>query len=74
MSIFDIEMVPVSSSNLTAVGYDEQNNVLRIAFKSGDVYDYYDVPPDIFQNLMSAESLGSYHYYNIRMNFAYEKL
>lgn len=74
MALFDLEMIPVSSSNLSEVGYDPQTNTLRISFKSGSMYDYFGVSQDVYENLMSADSLGSYHYYNIRMVFSYQQV
>ncbi|GFI61630.1 hypothetical protein IMSAG049_00790 [Clostridiales bacterium] len=66
-------MKPVVSSNLVAVGYDCDTNVLRIQFKSG-TYDYYDVPISIYYGLMSASSLGKFHHIYIKNSFKYRKL
>ena len=69
-----INMIPVNSSNLASVGYDGEANVLRVSFKSGSLYEYYDVSPDVHANLMAASSLGSHFYYNIRTNFAFTQI
>ncbi len=36
--------VPVSSSNLAAVGYDPAGKVLEIEFLNGSIYQYFNVP------------------------------
>jgi hypothetical protein len=35
-------------------GYDATFRTLRIRFRSGGLYDYYDVPPDVFNGLLAA--------------------
>lgn len=51
---------PVSSSNLESVGYDAASRTLEVAFLSGDVYQYFNVPESVYTGLMSAGSKGSY--------------
>lgn len=53
-------MVNVNSIVISAVGYDEPNEVLRLNFKSGKVYDYQNVPPRTYQLLMRSPSKGEY--------------
>ena len=55
-----MELQPVSSSNLKAVGYDSESKTLQIEFLSGGLYEYYNVPESIYNGLMSASSHGSY--------------
>jgi hypothetical protein len=50
----------VSSSNLASVGYDPGQRILEVAFHSGAVYQYYNVPPNVHAGLMAASSHGSY--------------
>ncbi|HFJ9453591.1 TPA: KTSC domain-containing protein [Bacillus tropicus] len=53
-------MIPVNSSNLSAVGYDERTQTLRVSFRNRTVYDYYNVPENLYQGLMAASSHGGY--------------
>ena len=66
--------VPVSSSNLSSVGYDKANQVLEIKFNGGGVYQYFDVPKRIHQELMNASSHGKYFHRNIEDNYNYEQV
>ncbi|GEN36104.1 KTSC domain-containing protein [Aneurinibacillus danicus] len=68
-----MHMIPVSSSNLRAVGYDPVSQTLRIQFHNG-TYDYYNVPVSIHQGLMSAGSKGSYHAAYIKNAFSYRRV
>lgn len=68
-----MNMIPVSSSNLVSVGYDSSTATLIIAFHSG-VYDYYNVPQNIFEGLLNASSKGKYHHAFIKNSYRYSKV
>ena len=68
-----MQMVSVSSSNLSAVGYDPNTKTLRIRFHSG-TYDYYNVPASIHSGLMNASSKGQYHHAHIKNSYGYKKI
>jgi hypothetical protein len=53
-----MQRTPVSSNNLRSVGYDLGTQTLEISFKSGGIYQYYYVPANIYQSLMTAVSKG----------------
>jgi len=59
------------SSNLASVGYDESNQILEIEFKHGSIYQYSEVDKETYEELMSAESKGSYFNSCIRGAFPY---
>lgn len=49
-------MRSVQSSNVAAVGY--KDNVLRVRYRSGAVYDYEGVEPGVHAELMAMDSVG----------------
>jgi hypothetical protein len=51
---------PIASSAISSVGYDERSAVLEVEFRSGVVYDYLEVPPRIYLDLLKAPSKGSF--------------
>jgi len=55
-----MDRVRVSSSNLAAVGYDPDEQILEIEFLNGGIYQYYNVPEHVHRGLMAASSHGSY--------------
>jgi hypothetical protein len=55
-----MDMVSVKSSNIAAVGYESERRMLRVQFSNGGAYDYRDVPPDVYEELKDASSVGSY--------------
>ncbi|MCA9464397.1 MAG: KTSC domain-containing protein [Nitrospira sp.] len=54
------EMIYVDSSNIEAIGYDDDTQELHVQFLSGGLYVYHGVPRGIFNELMSASSKGSF--------------
>ena len=67
-------MTPVDSSNIDAIGYDEDERKLYVRFTSARTYVYFDVSPDTHQELIQADSKGSYLNREIRHNYEYEEL
>lgn len=67
-----MERIPVSSSNLASVGY--QDGILEVAFKSGSVYQYTGVPESVYEALMSATSHGKFFAAFIRNNYPYRQV
>ncbi|PPA70660.1 KTSC domain-containing protein [Jeotgalibacillus proteolyticus] len=65
-----MEMHPVNSSLITGIGYDQQDEVLRIQFR-GETFDYYKVPKYIFENLMSSFSKSRYYASYIKDAYPY---
>lgn len=51
-----VPFIPVESSNLKAIGRIE--NALYVEFHSGAIYRYHNVPNDVYDKLMEAESKG----------------
>lgn len=70
-----MKRIPVESSSLSSVGYDSENAILEIEFKSGGIYQYSGVPQDVYDGLMNAESKGKYfHQYIKNSGYPYSKV
>lgn len=61
-----MRMIPLSSSALVSVGYDETTRVLQVQFSSGRTYIHHDVPEEVFKDLLDAPSAGSYYASNVK--------
>lgn len=69
------EMHYVDSSNIEAIGYDADNQELHIRFlQSGETYVYYAVEEWVYQDLMQADSKGTYLNNEIKQRYQYGKL
>lgn len=64
----------VSSSNIAAIGYDGDSQTLEIEFLNGGVYQYFDVPQYVHEELMNASSHGQYLAQNIKGVYRYSKI
>ena len=69
-----MERQSVSSSNLASIGYDAENEILEIEFKHGGIYQYFDVPENVYDELMNADSQGVYFSANIKNEYEFEKM
>lgn len=65
-----IEMKPVKSSNIQAIGYDEPSQTMHIAFTSGKTYAYHGVTPEQHGEFLHADSIGSHFARRIRPHFS----
>jgi tyrosyl-tRNA synthetase len=65
-----INRQPIESSMLAAIGYDEENQMLEVEFKNGEVYQYFEFPKEEYENFLEVkdneESLGSFFNKNIK--------
>lgn len=64
-----MEMQPVESSNIAAIGHDPDTNELHVEFKNGAKHSYADVPPERFQMLLNADSVGKHFNAHVKGRF-----
>lgn len=65
---------PVSSSNVSSVGYDVESSTLEVEFNNSAVYQYFDVPENVYQELISAASVGGYLANQIKGRYRYSRV
>ena len=65
-----MERVPVESSSLRSVGYDEATETLEVEFLTGRVYRYENVPAQAHDWLMRSRGKGGYFNRMIRDRYA----
>lgn len=51
---------PIDSSVIASMGYAADHQILQIEFRSGDIYNYLDVPVEEYAAFRSADSKGTY--------------
>ncbi|AWA39449.1 KTSC domain-containing protein [Pseudomonas fluorescens] len=69
-----MERISVSSSNVASVGHDGASQVLEVEFLNGAVYEYYDVPEHIYQELIAASSVGSYLAQRVKNVYSFSRV
>lgn len=61
-----MEFKPLTSSTITAVGYDAETRTLGVQFKTGGTYHYEDVPEEVYSAFVVADSVETYFQRYIR--------
>jgi len=69
-----MERKPVSSSNVAAIGYDVETEILEVEFLSGSVYEYRNVPQVVYEQLMNTSSIGSFISKELKNHYPFEKI
>ena len=65
------ERVLLDSSDLKSCRYFEGN--LEIEFHKTGLYNYFNVPKEIYEQLLAASSKGKFFHENIKGKYAYNK-
>lgn len=68
------EWIPVESTHLSMIRYEEESRTLEIEFQDGSRYQYFEVPRAEFEGLNAADSKGTYFHENIRERYRYSRL
>ena len=69
-----MQRIPLLSRTLASATYDADRYQLELEFHSGRRYLYFQVPPRCYQELLQAESKGSYFNRTIRNRFPFRDL
>ena len=48
--------------------------MLTVAFHGGRIYEFYDIPNSIYDQLLAAQSHGKFFHANIRNRFKFRRL
>lgn len=67
-----MERIEVDSSNIISIGYDPKSQILELEFgkisandPTNRIYQYENIPPEVYQSLIENESHGRYLYHHI---------
>jgi hypothetical protein len=69
-----MERIELDSKTLAWVGYSPEWKMLELGFRTGRIYEYYDVPRNVFQELLTSESKGAFFNLQIRNRFRYRRV
>ena len=68
-----MDWIEGNSSNIERFIYDASSQVLTVEFKNGGVYNYFDVPEFVFEEMKSAGSRGQYLAQRIKGTYRYAR-
>ena len=63
-----------NSSTVARVQFHEDTQTLEVEFLSGGVYQYFDVPQPLYEQLIAADSVGTFLNTNIKGAFRYARV
>ena len=74
-----MELTPVSSSQISAIGYDPETLKMQVQFigkgnSAGSIYEYSGVEQGVYDALMSAESVGRTFAASVKWAYPYQKI
>jgi hypothetical protein len=69
-----MEWRELSSSAIARVAYDEESRTLSVEFRNGRVYEYFDLPRHVYEELLKAPSAGRFVTYNIKDVYRYKRV
>jgi hypothetical protein len=69
-----VDWVRVKSKMLVAIAYNAEWQQLYLKFRPGDVYCYRGVPPARHQELLAADSKGTYARDHILLCYPYQRI
>lgn len=62
------------SSVVAAMNYDEASSTLRITFVSGMIYDYKNVPEQVYLDMKASGSKGVFLNQKIKGKYRFKKI
>jgi hypothetical protein len=67
--VIPVDRQPVKSRILRSVGYNDSAKILEIEFQNGQIYQFSEVPPKVFADLMHSGEIGKYFSEKVRPKF-----
>ena len=66
--------VVINSTNLKFASYQTEEQTLSVTFKNGTIYEYYEVPWEVFTKLRMSKSQGKFLNTSINKVYKYKKV
>jgi hypothetical protein len=66
--------LPIKSSVITSIEYDEDTAELDVTFSGGKIYRYFDVPLGIYAEFLDAASKGAFFNDSIKDTFRFAEV
>ena len=67
-------MRPIDSTAIAYAGFDPTTQILRLKYTNGRTYDYFGVPQEIHEQLLSADSAGEFVNLEIKPTYDYSEV
>lgn len=64
----------VLSREIEWIGYEQDRNLLQVEFIVGSIYQYQDVPKNVYEQFLQADSYGRFFEHKIKGQYPYRKV
>lgn len=61
------------SSNIVRFAYESANSILVVEFLKGGIYNYFDVPEIVYEQMKAAESKGKFLAQSVKGVYRYAR-
>jgi len=65
---------PVSCKVVASVGYEDESYVLEVEFHSGKIFQYSQVPREVYERFLTARSKGRFFHHYVRDRFPHKHI
>jgi len=69
-----IEMIPIQSSRIESIGYEESTSTLRVGLRNGSLHAYENVSKFEYRQLSNSPSVEEYFDRNIKGKYASHRI
>jgi hypothetical protein len=69
-----MERVRMRSSSIVSAGYTPELSTLELEYCNGSLYEYFAVPKDVCDSLLTAESKGAFVAQRIRGRYPFRRV
>jgi hypothetical protein len=70
----NMQRTGIAVNGIAQVGYEDGSEILEIEFTSGKVFQFFNVPPKMFDQLMDSQFKEFYYQNNIHDRFPYKRI
>ena len=63
-----------AASIISAIGYSEQSKTLEVVFSNEAAYRFFNVPEELYKQLMQADAKGKYFREHIRYVYSFSRV
>ena len=69
-----MQNTPLSSTSIRSLGYDQPSQTLEVEFLNGAIYQYYNVPENMYSEMMKASSKGKFLHLYIKNAYPFSRV
>lgn len=62
------------STTVQRISYEEKTSTLEVEFHNGSIYQYFDVPEQIWNAFKTADSKGQFIHQNLKGYYRYSRV